>query len=133
MQKNSKSNYGDFATIKTDMNKIIELAEKLSNLAVGGNYVTMLVTRNKLNKAIAERKQLEQTPITEEWLKEHGWEEDIRHYEWTYWYNDKKQFISLIISNDECILEDTSIVLNSLADLYDVVELCGIDPREMKI
>lgn len=57
------------------MKKIIELAEnylvETRILTLEGDYYKCGVGY-ELAKAIAERRTLEQTPITEDWLKEHG-------------------------------------------------------------
>lgn len=135
------------------MKKIIELAEKYlahdmddrntwSNSWMREND-TMLC---ELLDAIAHRRKLEQTPITEDWLKEHGFKNEY-HGIWTkilrHWkdcdnfshtiglsvssqniYNTMEGELSLIVNADSKGYLSKSIY--SLADLYDAMELCGI-------
>lgn len=64
------------------MKKIIELAEKVYGID-GLNGTTMYKAVNELGNACQEYRKLQQTPITEEWLKEHGFvQNEYRDYEY---------------------------------------------------
>lgn len=116
------------------MKKIIELAEKaFDTMVLPGAEVTQEMDDAfaKLEKAIKERRVLEQTPITEEWLKEHGWERN----EWVFNALSKtsevgiKEFATLTLVN--CYNKgwyvcDTPIRVNTVARLLDVCELCNV-------
>lgn len=63
------------------MKKIIEAAEQICELRLKYNSDTL--SRNFCD-VIDERKELEQTPITEEWLKAHGFVQNIY---WSFKYS----------------------------------------------
>lgn len=125
------------------MKKIIELAEKICN----GNWDNV----EQMREALAEYKELQQTPITEEWLKEHGF--NFEHFgTWSkilHQWNDCDNFthtigISVSSQNIYSIIdgEKLSLMVNanskgflaknitSLADIYDAIELLGITLEE---
>lgn len=111
------------------MKKIIEAAEQVCELRLKFNSDTL--SRN-LCDAIAEYKRLKETPITEEWLKEHGWHiSDI----------DPLHYARLIISANmleydldrheltvfRCYEPESKVcAVDNMAKLYDACELCGI-------
>lgn len=125
------------------MKKIIELAE---NYLVGTRILTLEGDYYKcgvgyeLAKAIAKRRTLEQTPITEEWLKEHGWIFDYTINECVadYHYVTCNGYVK---RGEGYLLDWCNGLLNivndfngaqftkydaTLADLYDALELCNI-------
>lgn len=125
------------------MKKIIELAEK----ATGDNKDAMSAYFSylELKKAIEERRQLEQTPITEEWLKGHGFvasNELHSKRDKIYIKENIKVYLDVdcrngIIGNADCIeingdsnsfhkdaYDNNSRI--TLATLYDALELCNI-------
>lgn len=114
--------------------KIIELAE---NYLVGTRILTLEGDYYKcgvgyeLAKAIEHRKKLEQTPITEEWLKEHGWEKnEMVFHGWSKTFEvGIREFATLILVNcynKGWYVNDTPIRVNTIAQLLDALELCGI-------
>ena len=125
------------------MKKIIELAERVCNAR------TPFVTSDlyELDRAIGERKELESTPITEEWLTEHGFvvSDEIhskRDKIFIYPEYGIKVYLDVdcsegVVGNADCI--DIDGISNqfhkenygggkeiSISDLYDACELCGI-------
>lgn len=104
------------------MKKIIEAAEQVCELRLKYNSDTL--SRN-LCDAIAERKRLEQTPITEEWLKEHGFVDEPHERMLIYRKGDFG--IECNLSSWEWYWANGDVLLNSLADLYAACELCGIE------
>ena len=127
------------------MKKMIELAEK----ATGDNKdaLSAFASYQALKDALAKRKQLEQTTITEEWLKEHGFARIKSEYDLVPYYQRGKYesdgIIMVWINEESAIhiryrplingghdytdLRDVLIPYKSLADLYDACELCGIE------
>lgn len=121
------------------MEKIIKLAEK----ATGDNKDAMSAYSSylELKEAIKERRKLEQTPITEEWLKEHGWlqngmtQENLEDCDYENcddtWCHPTEE-VSIYIdypTNKIMFCQDGNHEIwinNSLADLYDALELCNI-------
>lgn len=111
------------------MKKIIELAEKVVDL--WGQPEEEKVV-NQLAFAIIERQELEQTPITEGWLKEHGWEVFEGYGDIYYKDFDTKRIectrnlvgIGIIIYGEG--ISSSLTGLRSVANLYDACELCGI-------
>lgn len=130
------------------MKKIIELAEK----ATGDNedVLSAFASYQALKDALAERKRLEQTPITEEWLKAHGFvvSDEIhskRDKIYIYPKHGIKVYLDVdcsdgVVGNADCIdidgssnqfhKENYSGKEISLADLYDACELCGIELKD---
>lgn len=123
------------------MKKIIELAEQVYELRLKYNSDTL---SRDLHDAIAERKRLEQTPITEEWLLEHGWTEMLEHlgcvkimvgndhleYDDYLEYDIIRKELSVFRNYEEgkCIYPDALIDnVDNVAKLYDACELCGIE------
>lgn len=125
------------------MKKIIEAAEKICELRL--NYNSDTLSRN-LCVAIDERKRLEQTPITEEWLKEHGFRRLKTEYDIVPYYQKgeyESEGIIMVWIEEKSIrvryrpltddtrsyleLRDVIVPCKSLADLYDACELCGIE------
>lgn len=122
------------------MKKIIELAENLCNhwKPISGSNISDL---KALSEAIEKRRALEQTPITEDWLNEHGWEKKemywIRVYShdkkmWLEWYPYEERLSRYVRCVDEWDnhsekdeLTDRMHCFN-LAQLLDALELCGI-------
>lgn len=122
------------------MKKIIELAERYTSTDDESDYFDLVT-------AIAKRKQLEQTPITEEWLKEHGFARIKSEYDLVPYYQRGKYesdgIIMVWIDGESYIhiryrplvnegrsyadLRDVLIPYKVLADLYDACELCGIE------
>lgn len=97
---------------------------------------------------IAERKRLKETPITEEWLKEHGFvvSDEIhskRDKIYIYPEHGVKVYLDVdcsegVVGNADCIdINGSSNQFHkenygggkeiSLSDLYDSCELCGIE------
>ena len=136
------------------MNKILELAERYLNVEYWHTKVVsdeeledceieLDKAYNGLKEAIKVRKILEQTPITEEWLKEHGWEvhhyearpfENAFHYATKMFGKDKAEIDgrnNLTIYRESCpdgdIYADCLIdEVTTAAQLYDALELCNI-------
>lgn len=120
------------------MKKIIEAAEQVCELRLKFNSDTL--SRN-LCDAIAERKRLEQTPITEEWLQEHGWKIKSNYYGRPIYSSTGARYCIECFfgrrAGDGCCLDIDEILPNgvnkvhkvyaTLADLYDACELCGIE------
>lgn len=125
------------------MKKIIELAEK----ATGDNKDAMSAYFSylELKKAIEERRKLEQTPITEDWLEKHGFyvsNELHSKRDKIYIKEDVKVHLDVdvetgVVGNADCIEIITTFYTFgkssygcdftiSLADLYDALELCNI-------
>lgn len=123
------------------MKKIIELAEKICNL----NWVIRNEFIEQMRNEFTERRQLEQTPITEEWLKGHGFvvsNELHSKRDKIYIKENIKVYLDVdcrngIIGNADCIeingdsnsfhkdtYDNKSRI--TLADLYDILELCNI-------
>lgn len=123
------------------MKKIIELAEKYCDSAYSDDEALA-----QLEFVLHERRVLEQTPITEDWLKEHGFKNErlgtwsnIRRWKdcdnFTHTvgasvssqniYNTMEGELSLIVNADSKGYLAKSI--NTLADLYDACSLCGIN------
>lgn len=120
------------------MKKIIEAAEQVCELRLKYNSDTL--SRN-LCDAIAERKRLEQTPITEEWLTEHGFVQNrYRSFEYDLIMDDGRTEIHYYRSGGE---PDSTMSLHkninldnevcyelpepyTAAQMLDVCELCGI-------
>lgn len=128
------------------MKKIIELAEKALALETFVDSREEVLALDELETAIDEYKQLEQTPVTEEWLKEHRFHisnELHSKRDKIYIKEDVKVYLDVdvetgIIGNADCIeINDVSISFHkdtygnrgsiTLADLYDACELCGIE------
>lgn len=126
------------------MKKIIELVEKaLDTMQLPGFEITQEMNDAfaEVSNALAERRQLEQTPITEEWLKEHGWEKKEMYWIWVYphdkkmwleWYPYEERLSRYVHCVDEWDnhsekdeLTDRMHCFN-LAALYDALELCNI-------
>lgn len=134
------------------MKKIIELAEKYIHTKLGTedppiHRIHVWETFKALRSAIDEYKRLSETPITEDWLKEHGfknerlgiWSNILRQWKdcdnFTHTigvsvssqniYNTMEGELSLIINADSKGYLAKSI--NTLADLYDACELCEIN------
>ena len=129
----------------TDMKKIIELAEKatMNHADAFSAYASYLA----LKEAIEHRKTLEQTPITEEWLKEHGFvvSDEIHSKRDKIYINPEhgiKAYLDVdcsegVVGNADCIdIYGSSNQFHkenycgheiSLSDLYDACELCGIN------
>lgn len=111
------------------MKKIIELAEK----ATGDNkdMLSAFASYQALKDALAKRKQLEQTPITEEWLKGHGWKRNNRNLWWKA-CNGGMGIFTLFIRVSTYnkwywfVNGNDYLCLTSIADLLDACELCGI-------
>lgn len=109
------------------MKKIIELAESYIEDGTATSFC-------RLEDAIKERKILEQTPITEDWLKEHGWEKVGRPYEWQegIWvqrwnFEDwKKGRLEILDTPKYDGYTWKGIQLTSVAKLLDACDLCGI-------
>lgn len=111
------------------MKKIIELAEK----ATGDNKDALSAYSSylELKNALAEYKRLSETPITENWLTEHGWERsEIVFHGWTKTFEvGIREFATLILVNcynKGWYVDYTPIRVNTIADLLDALELCGI-------
>lgn len=118
------------------MKKIIEAAEKVCNAR------TPFVTIYELDRALGERKELEQTPITEEWLKEHGFVQNIyRSFEYDLVMDDGRTEIHYYRSGGE---PDSTMSIHkninlenevcyelpepyTAAQMLDACELCGIN------
>lgn len=119
------------------MKKIIELAEKVVEVHRQPESDKAV---NQLAFAIIERRELEQTPITEEWLKEHGWKNKPTYYgNRIYLSTGARYCIECFFgccAGDGCCLDIDENLPNgvnkvhkvhaTLADLYDACELCGI-------
>lgn len=110
------------------MKKIIELAEnylvETRILTLEGDYYKCGVGY-ELAKAIEHRRKLEQTPITENWLKEHGFIDEPQERMLIY---RKGAFgIECDLTTWEWYWANGDVTLHSLADLYDAAELCGIN------
>lgn len=122
------------------MKKIIEAAEKVCNAR------TPFVTIYELDRVLGERKELEQTPITEEWLKAHGFRKIktgcniVPYYQKgkyesegiiMVWIEEKRIHVRYrpLTNKARSYLElrDVLMPYKSLADLYDACELCGIE------
>lgn len=118
--------------IQIAMKKIIELAERV--LYYAGRSLTLsydeateyLACRDKLKQALTERHQLEQTPITEEWLKEHGGVHNSTLYRWEIWSEDNGTVLAVTKAYGKWHITNTCIEVSSLANLYDALDLCGI-------
>lgn len=117
------------------MKKIIELANEVCNDLESQDGI-WLDSAIMLRDAINVRRKLEQTPITEDWLKEHGWE--VNHHvgddhNWDF-YNSFDGRYAHIYLHALCkpqfweVNYSGNIILHlsTLADLYDACELCGI-------
>ena len=106
--------------------KIIELAERVDKLSLGYTDIREQFGICELSDALEERKALEQTPITEDWLEEHGW---IFYTKGYCQRPDGKLAIVCITDESGWKIPGTKIHLYSLADLYDLYDfmsLCGI-------
>lgn len=120
------------------MNKIIELAERYMDTESEHDYTELAIV-------LGNRKILEQTPITEKWLKEHGFvvsNELHSKRDKIYIKGNIKVYLDVdcrngIIGNADCIeingdsnsfhkdtYDNRSRI--TLADLYDALELCNI-------
>lgn len=113
------------------MKKIIELAQIFLSMCVQ-TWSYDKDTGRELAQALEKRLALEQTPITEEWLKEHGWERnEIVFHGWSKTFEvGIREFATLILVNcynEGWYVNDTPIRVNTLSDLYDACELCGIN------
>ena len=130
------------------MKKIIELVEKaLDTMQLPGFEHTQETydAFTKVANALAERRQLEHTPITEEWLKEHGFvasDEIHSKRDKVYVKNEITVILDVdcvygIVGNADCI--EINSASNSfhkdtydnrsritIATLYDALELCNI-------
>lgn len=133
------------------MKKIIELAER----ATGDHkdVMSMFASYLALKEVLAKYKRLQQTPITEEWLKEHGWvkdgytnispdyiraTDDYRIAITLYPHLDRGAgIICCNIKNNIVVTKEfdgrsaikfkESVGAFTLADLYDACELCGVE------
>lgn len=124
------------------MKKILELAEKVCT-----NYTSASIGLDirKLRKLITERRQLEQTPITEDWLVEHGFvvSDEIHSKRDKVYVKDGITVVldvdcaNGIVGNADCIEinrnsnsfhKDTYVIRSriTLATLYDALELFDI-------
>lgn len=121
------------------MKKIIELAEQVYELRLKYNSDTL---SRDLHYAIAERKRLEQTPITEEWLLRHGFSPNrYRSFEYDLIMDDGRTEIHYYRSGGE---PDSTMSLYknidlenevcyelpepyTVAQMLDACELCGIE------
>lgn len=127
------------------MKKIIELAEKYFDEIDSADGIEELEykareSKMKLQEALSEYKRLSETPITEDWLKEHGWEFDYTieeataDYHWVTCNGYIKQGEGYLLDWCNGILKISNDFENSefskhgatLADLYDACELCEI-------
>ena len=108
------------------MKKIIELAQIFPSMCVQ-TWSYDKETGRELAQALEKRLALEQTPITEEWLKEHGWTCLTKDF-----YGEPSDKLSIAYTKGNAYEEKgwsiacTRIHLRSLADLYDALELCDI-------
>lgn len=102
------------------MKKIIELLERLSaQLKYNTDALSLEVC-----EYVRVRKELEQTPITEEWLREHYWQ---RCWEGIGWWNIRAPFTLQRYSDTEWNIENSGLLIKTLADLYDVAELYRVE------
>lgn len=120
------------------MKKIIELAKALA-LETFANSREVALALDELETAIAEYKQSEATPITEEWLKEHGWY--ISDYNPLHnarlmvgadmlEYDEDRQDLTIFrdYEPESGVYADALIDnVDNVAKLYDACELCGIE------
>lgn len=118
------------------MKKIIELAE---NYLVGTRILTLEGDYYKcgvgyeLAKAIEHRRKLEQTPITEDWLKEHGWQRSTSDksslYPHKWWIsNSKGRMLQIRYDGEGWEIYPLWIFnIDNIAQLLDAMELCGIN------
>lgn len=120
------------------MKKIIELAEKyisdsdrLNGSSSLADVAKVSMEYDRLKEAITLHKTLNQTPITEEWLKEHGWEKNNRNLWWKA-CNGEKGIFTLFVRVSTFnkwywyVNGNDYLCLTSIADLYDACDLCGI-------
>ena len=122
------------------MKKIIELTEKYLAEIDNADGIEELEhkaeeSKIKLQEALSEYKRLSETPITEDWLKGHGWKCLAVTGHGVRYYNKHYHLVTIFLSgHDEGnIVEITDGELNtirlsdiSIAQLYDACELCGI-------
>lgn len=113
------------------MKKIIELAERVCN----PRTPFIISDLYELDRAIGERKELEQTLITEEWLKEHGFEKypstniyELATEDYTIHCTCECDTLTVYkhIDWDEDICYELPNPRN-VAQLQDACELCGIE------
>lgn len=121
------------------MKKIIELAEKVVEVHRQPESDKAV---NQLAFAIIERRELEQTPITEEWLLRHGFSQNrYRSFEYDLIMDDGRTEIHYYRSGGE---PDSTMSIHkninldnevcyelpepyTAAQMLDVCELCGIE------
>lgn len=118
------------------MKKIIELADIYSESVKNNESVFLQVKKKKeLLVAIREYHTLQAIPITEDWLKEHGFEFNTEHISQPYIKEMKDWYISFVADINLLSVEkykDRYVVCRmqkrdaTLADLYDALDLCGI-------
>lgn len=109
------------------MKEIIELADKACS-DHSANPMGAFADYLKLKEALSKRKELEATPITEDWLKEHGWIQDL--FNGSIWggistVNDNYP-LHLEMYDGYARIQYTPVKISNIADLYDACELCGI-------
>lgn len=121
------------------MNKILELIDKaLDTMQLPGFEHTQETCDafTEVANALAERRQLEQAPITEDWLKEHGWRQCGQYghqfvhpkcffwlfglYGFTCWEIIKTEYTA--VGEKSCVFCE----ITTVAQLLDALELCNI-------
>ena len=120
------------------MKKIIELAERVCNARTPFGTSE----HRELDRAIGEHRELEQTPITEEWLKEHGFVQNrYRSFEYDlimdegrteihYYYSGGEPDSTMSIRKNINLEDEVCYELPepyTAAQMFDACELCGIE------
>lgn len=119
------------------MKKATELLEQLSEQLKYNSDTLSL----EVYKYVKMRKELESTPITEEWLKAHGWEFRTSYYGNNEWMIGNNHYAITCffgrLKDDGCCMDMHNNIPNglnrvhktfaTLADLYDACELCEIE------
>ena len=113
------------------MKKIIELAQIFLSMCVR-TWSYDKDTGRELAQALDKRIALESTPITEDWLKEHGWiesdnfqgslkKDSCRYcvkYHVLITYHNSQEYVGM--------QRNEIWGIRTIADLLDAMELCGI-------
>lgn len=134
------------------MKKIIELAERMriaqkrfytksDGVPRKVAYADLKTKEQLFDDELARHWRLEQTPITEDWLKEHGFEKKEMYWIWVYphdkkmwleWYPYEERLSRFVHCVDEWDnhtekdeLTDRIHCFN-LAQMLDALELCNI-------
>lgn len=99
------------------MKQVMKAAETLCQMRHNGFGNDL----EALKEAVSKRHELENTELTSEWLENHGWEK-IEGPEW----HKEVMFIGYESKYGHFYIGGLGLVIHTLAQLYDVMNLIGV-------